>query len=129
MIAVGVRRLDACDLINVFVIFYLSLFIRVVDGIEQSLINRSLIEDNRVLLIETIVYHIGDYNLLTVRGEEVVHYCSDHGRGYVLLNDHAFIHSIGEVIHCPSTGLLGLIGEHSDTLGLRVVAEGTQQCN
>lgn len=61
VIAVSIWRLNGCDLIYVFVILDLSLLVCVVDGIEQALINRSLIEDDRVLLVEPIVYHIGDY--------------------------------------------------------------------
>jgi hypothetical protein len=122
----SIGRLNACDLIYVFVIFNLCLFICIIHSVKESLINGSLIKDNRILLVKPIIYHISYYYLLSVRREEVIHNSPNKRRRDVLLNDHAFIHAIGEVIHSPTTGLFRLISKHSNTFSLCVIAKGTQ---
>ncbi len=45
---------------------------------------------------------------------------------YVLLDNSAFVHSIGVIVHRPSATLLGLISEHRNAFGLRVIHEGRE---
>jgi hypothetical protein len=129
VVAVRVGRLDARDLVYVFVILYLRLFECVVNSVQESLVYRALIKHNGILLVEAVVYHIRNHQLLAIRREEVVHNGADERRRDVLLHDHAFVHAIGEVIHGPATRLLRLIGEHSNTLSLRVISKRTQKSN
>jgi hypothetical protein len=127
VVAVHVRGLSRGYLVYEFVVSHLTLFVCIIVTVEQTLVYCALIEYDRVLLVEAVVDHVGDHHLLTVRREVVVHDCAHQRLRAVLLDHETLIHSERPVVHCPAAGLLRLIGEHSYTLGLCVIAEWTQK--
>ena len=113
-------------LIYEFIISHLTLFVCIVVAIEQTLIYSALVEYDRILLVEAVVDHIGNYHLLAIRREVIIHDCADKWLRAVLLNHESLIHSERPVVHRPAARLLRLIGEHSYTLCLCMVTEWTQ---
>jgi hypothetical protein len=127
VVAVSPFWLDIAYAINELVILDLRVLVGVVDRVEQPLVNRPAVEDNGVVLVESVIQSVSHYHSLAVRREVVVHDGADKWLRDVLLDEHSFVHSEWVVIHSPPACLFRLVCEHSYTLGLGVVREGTQQ--
>ena len=127
MVAVSTFGLNVRYAINEFVILDLSVLVGVVNGVEESLVDRTPIEDNRIVLIESIIECISNNNGLSIGREVIMHNSANKRLCYILLDKHSFIHPEWVIIHRPATCLFCLVCEHSYAFRLCVVCKGTQE--